>query len=314
MTELTMVSLEVEPHWPEWFSLDYSPSDDHTSTPFLLIGFNRFALGNFIANPPPMRYINILREELVKCEADAVFSSDPGKVWGFGEVIKPYQQAVTPGDSLTWYHVPIPQVEKETGKKCKACKGKVRDVETGMDCLFCDRSGKETIMDWKGVHHVCATLSFLSLLFSHPQKTWVENIHTRRYQLLSLEVFFREGCAPLRAVLSEDFGNFLRSRSQTILPHVKEALKTAYLQMVPSYARFDDFHFKAHIYDGGQLILDVPGSACGLYVDGFDESLRSCTGPMKLSDHNVDSGIQQLSLVCGLASLTGIVRKSKQKQ
>lgn len=306
MDEMPMVSLKLERKWPEWFSLDYSPASGLLA-PSLSIGFNKHVLTQFLGNLPES-YLRILHEELSKCDADTAFLSDPEKLWGFGEVLRPSWQN-PPDKSLAWYHIFIPQIEKETGKKCKECRGKGRNIDLDMDCLRCGGNGKETIMDWKEANRISATLSLLSLLFTNPKKEWFENLQSSRRQLLSFEIFFREGCAPLSAVLSEDFANVLRSISRKELPGVKEALKTSYLHMFLSFGRFDDYHYKAYVQDGGQLILDVPGSACGLYVDGFDMSLMRNSGPMKLDCHNVDTHAQQLSLLCGLAALAGTVRR-----
>jgi hypothetical protein len=125
---------------------------------------------------------------------------------------------------------------------------------------------------------------------------------------LSVLTSFGGGSAFISAVLSRPFGDYVRLLSKQELPEVKAAIKSVYLHMFPRYRRFDDFHFRAYVHQHGQLIIDVPGEACGLYVDGMSRSLKEASGPIELDCHNVDSPAQQLTLLSGLAALAGMTR------
>ncbi len=117
------------------------------------------------------------------------------------------------------------------------------------------------------------------------------------------------GCVDVHyigAVLGEACANHLRGMYEDP-QFIRSALKSAHLAMCPSYKRFGDYHFKARIGSGGQLIMDVPGDACGLYVSGH--GLERGHGPMRLDCHNVDQPIQSLALFAGLAAFSGHVRK-----
>lgn len=66
--------------------------------------------------------------------------------------------------------------------------------------------------------------------------------------------------------------------------------------------------------DNSGFVMDIPGNACGLYVDG----MKLEDGPgWELESHNVDSPVQQLTLIAGIASIARLYRvepKSKSKQ
>lgn len=129
----------------------------------------------------------------------------------------------------------------------------------------------KTVMKWGAIGRIAATLSVLGDIFlSSPDKKWLAGIDTKKKQLLSIFTgFATQGSdAYIGAILSRAFGDYLRSISGQELPEVKAAIKSVYLHMFPPYERFGDFHFRAGVHNNGQLIIDVPGDACGLYVDG----------------------------------------------
>ena len=303
MNDLKSVFLEAE-DWPEWFTLDFG-----VDPPRLLIGINEEVLGRLVPLLQKTPILATFSKQLEENGNDSEFLLDPAKPWGFGGVLTPckYQHSDSP-DYLAWFSIGVPLVEKDVGV-CDDCDGSKEDGE-GMNCLRCSGTGRKTVMDWKVAKHIAMTLSSLCFLFQWPDKELVDGLKTNWLQLLSLQTHYEMGCAPLGAILASPFGFYVRSFSNTSLPLVKEAMKNTYLTAFPGYKRFGDYHFDAVIRERGQLSLTVPGDACGLLVDGFDSSLRMRSGYLKLTDHNVDSSIQQLSLVCGLAAFTGMARKA----
>jgi len=92
-----------------------------------------------------------------------------------------------------------------------------------------------------------------------------------------------------------------------------EAMITTYRRMWPDYFREDE-QFRLHgfraesRYENKQFILDVPGDACGIYIDGMELD----DGPgWNFNSHNVDSPIQQLSLLAGICSILYRIRLSQ---
>ena len=89
---------------------------------------------------------------------------------------------------------------------------------------------------------------------------------------------------------------------------IKEALITAdsYIWEGGSKGRG---RFSACIREPKWINLDIPGNACGL--DPSDYHNESLDEGYTLHPHNVDSGLQQLTFLAGIARLHDLVRASK---
>ena len=309
MAELNCVFLQLENH-PEWFTLDFLPKVPPTNTPGVLIGIANASLDWLIANQERYSVREWCEKLLSEYGINVNFLADASKPWGFGGVLKPYIRhgIKTHDESFSEYVVLIPQVEKETGNPCPVCDGTGKDDMADTDCLRCSGTAKEMYMDWGELDCLAATLCTLGAIIDTPFEEALTGVSSTKQQLLSVRTNFERGRAFIGSVLASPFADYLRAISNQDLPSVRAAMKESYLRMFPGYKRFGDFGFQAHVRDRGQLILDVPGDACGLFVDGFSSSLREVSGPMELSCHNVDGHHQQLTLFVGLAALCGIVR------
>ncbi len=308
---LKSVFLENEKEWPEWFALDFVYDLNPTllplpfPVPLLILGFAEEPLHRLVEELLKSPILEDCQERLKEHDVKADFSLNIKEPWGFAGVLSPYYR---PGrEGIIEYAIPIPRIEKDAGE-CESCHGTAQDDE--MDCFHCMGTGMETERDWEAITCIFATLWVLGVLLDRPEKELLAGIDTERKQLLSVRTSFDRERFFISARLSRTFGDYMRSLSNQNLPEMKEAIKSAYLQMYPNYERFGDFDYKAAVHDNGQVILDVPGSACGLYVDGSSSSLYEASGPMRLDCHNVDGYHQELALLSGLAALCGMARKS----
>jgi hypothetical protein len=86
---------------------------------------------------------------------------------------------------------------------------------------------------------------------------------------------------------------------------IVQAMKDAYHYMWPEDRKWS--RFGALCRKTGLIYLDVPGQACGLGPDKY--SGGEIVGGYELVPHNVDSGLEQLSLIAGLAKLHELVKK-----
>lgn len=290
----------VHRYCPEWFRLGFEPAAHATDVPRLIISFSEGPLRRAIGELPMYAPVERNRAQLASYGIATTFLLDLGKPWGFGGVFEP--QPSTEAGMLR-YSIAVPRVDKDLGA-CRRCDGK-GEVE-GMSCFRCIASGRATEKDWDAIDRVSATLDVLRILLDKPRAALVENPDMKRGQLVALNVHFGRGRAFIGAQLSETFGDYLRTLAPGDLPLVRAALKSAYLQMFPTHSTFGDHSYRASFRHNGQLLIDVPGDACGLYVDGFDVKP---SGAMELSCHNVDGHHQQLALLCGLAALCGQAHK-----
>lgn len=301
------VSLEDRDRdWPEWFALDFNPGVGRKDPPRLILGIAKEMLPRLVAKLP--EYVLIEHAKLTADGIETDFGLDTNRPWGFAGVLRPFrrQYETVPHRHLAEYSITIPEVKKDVGT-CEECGGE-REVD-GMDCLRCIGTGRETVLEWGTIDCIAATLAILNDVCYNPPEDWVAGLNARHKQLVSVRTRFDRSHAFIGAVLSQSFGGYVRSLSEQELPEVKAAIKAAYHRTFPKHRRFGDFQFRARVHRNGQLIIDVPGDACGLYVDGFSKSLKESSGPIQLDSHNVDGHHQQLALLSGLAALAGKARK-----
>jgi len=307
--EYSHVFLEHE-EWPEWFTLDFYRGFGRNDPPRLILSIAKEPLRRLIALLPKSPIIHDLKKSLREYDVKGKFLLDIDKPWGFGGVLEPFARRYEFGAHrhLAEYSIAVPRIEKDAGK-CENCDGTRKDTDD-WECLHCMGSGRKTVMEWGAIDRIAVTLCVLGVVLDKPDKKLLAGINAKQKQLLSVTTFCGRGHAPIRAVLSRPFGDYLRRLSEQKLPEVEAAIKSAHLHMFPRHRRFSDFNFRAGVHANGQLIIDVPGDACGLYVDGFNSCLREVSGPMTLDCHNVDGHHQQFTLLCGLAALTSMARKS----
>lgn len=309
---LPSVFLEYEGEWPEWFTLDFVHDLDPTvlplpfPVPLLILGFAEEPLHRFIEELPKYTLLDEYQERLKEHEIKADFSLDIREPWGFGGVLNPYHRPG--GHGLVEYAIAIPAIEKDVGE-CESCGGTAETDD--MPCFDCMKTGRKTERDWDAITPIFATLWVLGALLDKPDKKLLAGIKTERKQFVSLGTSFDRERFFIGATFSRTLADYVRSLSNQNLPEVKAAMKDSYLQMFPRHKQFfDDFCYKARVHDNGQLVLDVPGNGCGLYVDPSSRMWDEASGAMKLYCHNVDGYHQELALLSGLAALSGMARKS----
>ena len=103
-----------------------------------------------------------------------------------------------------------------------------------------------------------------------------------------------------------------KKNSEPIIPEIIEAMKIAYRYMV-GLRRFDQFDFRARVaYEYGWLNISCPGNAAGLHPDDNAEFDMKRGLGYEFCSHNVDTPVQQITLLAGLATLHDQVRESNE--
>jgi len=195
----------------------------------------------------------------------------------------------------------IPKIEQYTDETCPNCKGTGKNKDLGIECSFCNGKGKHLIFDWKSGYAVSASFTAFSLL----SRPWSKKTSSTLPQLLTIQTNIKAEIdgAPLGGIYSLALCNWLRMVGQTNFPEVVEAMKNAYRQMY-SLNRLSGYYFGATNNDGW-LVIDCPGNACGIYPsDGFTRG-KGC----EFTCHNLDTSVQQITLIAGLAALHDRARK-----
>jgi len=122
--------------------------------------------------------------------------------------------------------------------------------------------------------------------------------------------------ASMAATLSPAFRQWIETNRGLAESTARQAMVTVAEWMWPDYFSGDKFsrgmaerEYRVwHHEDGRGLMIDVPGNATGIYVDGH--SLNDGPG-WHLDCHNLDTVIQQLELLAGLCTMLRLVRESQ---
>ncbi|MBU6431662.1 MAG: hypothetical protein KGJ58_01880 [Patescibacteria group bacterium] len=202
----------------------------------------------------------------------------------------------------------LPLVVVEEEKDCPYCDGTGQDKNLERKCLFCWGSGKPHVYQWQDVIAISASLSVLFRFIF-----WAENFMSSlvKKQLLTVQTVTRFDSqghgGSMSGVFSPVFASFLRTDlfRKPAEVRAKATMINAWSKMNNPNKFFDDFDFRVNL-QGGRLIMDCPGDACGIHPEVWDE-LAPDRG-YKFSCHNVDNAIQQLTLLAGLAALHDMAR------
>ena len=207
--------------------------------------------------------------------------------------------------------VKIPRVKKWTNEKCSNCQGSGKEMFVGSrrDCLYCEGTGEERVFDWQPAYAISASFTVFTGLTRFPK------IETSAPfpQLLTVKTITgrEQHGGSLGGEYSIPCVNWLASLFGTgpIIPEMISAMKIAYNRML-GLRKFDQFHFHASVdYKGGWLNVSCPGNACGLNpVHGAGYDMDRGLG-YKFDCHNVDTPMQQITLLASLAALHDRARK-----
>jgi len=203
------------------------------------------------------------------------------------------------------FFIKVPEVEREIkGKKCKGCRG-TGETSYDTECLYCRGTGKEKEIVWTNAFEISASFSVilgLSFLCKRDTSSTIP-------QLLTVQTITRKGMhgGSLDGEVSVPLTEWMKAISKegdVEIPEAVKAMKTAHGTMWTSH-EFDRFMFV--VRKEGAFISDCPGNACGLHPTNWSELERK--RGHHFSCHNVDSPMQQLTLIVGLAALCDKARK-----
>lgn len=196
----------------------------------------------------------------------------------------------------------IPKIKREKGS-CLYCKGSGQGDFLDGKCLNCNGSGKDWEYDWPRAYAISASFNVFFQLAGLPDKDTSSSL----YQLLTVHTHTSKGMhgGSLWGEYSIPLVRWLASFEQrTTIPQMVQAMKMTYRMIHDELIEFDEYYFKASVdYENGWLNISCPGDACGLYP-GRNAGYGIQRGfGYEFSCHNVDSPMQQLVLLAGLAAL-----------
>lgn len=203
--------------------------------------------------------------------------------------------------------LPIPIIEKEIKESCHLCNGTGKSFyDDELPCFNCKGRKKERILDWDSAYRISATLTVL-----FESINYLDDIpESSQSQLLTLETLTQKEAhgGSLHGTYSKTLVRWLsRVHPGTPVACMIQAMRDCYTAQFGA-EESESRDFRASVDDkNGWLNVSCPGQACGLHPhtgyilpgDGY-----------QWSSHNVDSPMQQLTLIAGLAALTTKARAS----
>lgn len=249
--------------------------------------------------PRPEKVWDIGNTDIIVQHGFHLFESDlDGKWFGFDRALEIVKR---PSGEYREFIGKLPQVRIQARRKCFSCEGK-GEYHGGEKCFSCDGTGKEYDLKWRRAEALAMSIGILLDPFEYNE----QETHSEDHQLLTVYLFIVEGDAPIWGMIGIPLHHWVHQHPQyTEFTDCVDAMKQAYGRMmgesrVKSSSPFD---FRARVYSSNNhhIAFDCPGDACGVYGGPDDDPGDNKGYP--LSSHNVDSAIQQLTLLAGLAAL-----------
>lgn len=285
------IRIITQENLPRWYGLSWD-----SSIPAIVLSIHKDVL-------PEICPLHEDRVELYrKTFGFTIFQSMPDDTYGFDNAITCSREG-----ELLICKAKLPIMRTLTDKQYSACDGTGNDDLSERECLYCEGTGTEYAMNWKTVYAISASLGLLfRQLYLPTTKTT-----SQRLQLFTIRSITGRGmsnCA-LGGMFSIALRNWSsgRGHSGPIL-EIITAMQTAEKHMMGKLPRFLEHYFMATVTsESGWLMISCPGNACGIHPS--DTWLKDYGG-YEFSSHNVDSPLQQLTLLAGLAALHDLVDKS----
>jgi len=230
------------------------------------------------------------------------FSGDlSGNSFGFNNTLQKINEA---GEYLE-FQVSLPQIKIPTCFECQECAGTGKEIDgyrEGDKCLRCDGEGIRSVYDWRSAYTVTSSLGLLFTVLDFDEET-----SAKESQDVTISVIARHGDhgSSIDGYFGVDFLDYISSNpfelKRVILKNVLEAMASSQEKMFLDGLA----HARGEIrvdHSSSSIGLTVPGDACGINT-GFHE--RRPGEGREFTCHNVDSPLQALTLLAGLASLVG---------
>jgi hypothetical protein len=279
---------------PRWFTLSADPKK----------GFPIVVIYNDVLDQikQPRDYVvEDARKKFKFSEEEFPFFEIDSGFYGFGKGI----QQVDSNEETTTFRLNLPVVIRHVRKPCPDCKGEKQN-EFGTSCSHCSGSGLMTIHSWKPSYALAFSVQLLLLQLQWEPKRKVE---LKEKQLLSVGLVTDK--SPLNggsvySTFSPALIDFLRKQNlDTKFPNLVDPMIRTHFHMWRKFGRktaMDTHGFNAYQPLPGNLILGVPGNACDLCQSPYVQEIEEGMGA-EFTPHNMDSQIQQFSILTGLAAL-----------
>lgn len=157
--------------------------------------------------------------------------------------------------------------------------------------------------------HICirATLAMFCMVGRYLNTDSITDLSKNQLIIIdhiNLPQHDRFNSGSLNAILTPAVLPWIAKQPEGHVKEIQDAMRTAHNFMWDGASRSD--RFGARIGPPKWIYLDVPGDACDLGPDNNSNSEPDLG--YTLVPHNVDSGVQQLSFIAGLAKIHDLIR------
>ncbi len=205
--------------------------------------------------------------------------------------------------------IKLPQTKWKTDQPCEECTGTGENPFIDGDvCLWCKGDGKKRATSYTPLNAISASLNIAFTIMS----LYREESSSKLPQLMTIALCSEKEMhgAALGGDFTPLFCQWLKTmeEDQEVCLLAIEAMKIAYSRMW-GIEGFNEYNFRADLKSGGGLCMSCPGDACGIHPPNWHDVTNDDTG-YEFSSHNTDAFLQQITLLCGLACLHDLARKS----
>jgi|GEM_PF-3485784 len=193
----------------------------------------------------------------------------------------------------------LPKISMLTEKTCPRCKGTGKE-NNNEDCFNCCGTGKDSDVSWTKANIFSASFSLLFFVLDLFQ----DNTPSKNFQLMEINTIVEQGMGggSLSGRIGAPMHRYLcgLAKKQDDIPEMTKAMKIAYKEMW-RIREWDRFAFKSTLRPEGGFAAECIGNATGIHID-MQRYIKEMGG-FEFTSHNVDTLLQQITLLVSLAAL-----------
>ncbi len=200
----------------------------------------------------------------------------------------------------------LPMVRNQSQETCEHCGGTGKNENFGSgECIRCDGTGKRVEYDWRKADLINVNLALLLFILDAPPE---KDTSSPQNQLATAQLGWSRGRHLVAGYLSLEAFQIMRNNGEEFSLVAKRAMVQAHSIIMAK--KEDHCNFGARIDEN--FHLQCPGDACGIYTtNGGDADNDSGYFALEYHCHNVDSSLQSLTLLAGLASILGVISEGR---
>lgn len=229
------------------------------------------------------------------------FVNEPTR-WGINGTLARFPVSFS---GFTEFQAKLPQVKRQSQKPCPECGGIKSKEQSFERCFSCYGKGHTHSYDHSVSRAISASFTILTHFINWIPKE--RDTKSKQIQLITANLAVMDGQYPLSGECSKEFAQWLRSKKEyEEFPDATKATRVSWKRFFNQVDKLDRHRLLAIALSDGRFLISCPGDACEIASDSI--YIRKDMGH-EFNCHNMDSSMQQLTLLAGLAALEMQARK-----